>query len=161
MTAAELTAAIEGPAKEVGGSVDPALIKRLLRDIGLDLSAGRDDQYDIGKLPLLEYALEQAWANARTAESASASMLGWNRRLRSGRTRSTTSYRRPAGRGQTFVRQSRHPWRRPEDTRARFTLPANPGMLAVADTFAGPGARLIVTGDDATGCASPRSATKP
>ena len=27
-------------------------------------SGGRDDQYDIGKLPLLEYALEQAWAKA-------------------------------------------------------------------------------------------------
>ena len=64
MTAAELTKAIEGPARAVGGSVDPELTKRLLRDIGLDLIGGRDDQYDIGKLPLLEYALEQAWTKA-------------------------------------------------------------------------------------------------
>ena len=64
MTTKELTAAIEGPAKAVGGSVEPELTKRLLRDIGLDAAAGRADQYDIGKLPLLEYALEQAWSKA-------------------------------------------------------------------------------------------------
>ena len=30
-------------------------------------------------------------------------------------------------------------------------MPADPAMLAVAETFAGAGARLIVTGDDSTG----------
>ena len=65
MTADELTAAIEGPAKAVGGSVEPELTRKLLRDIGLDPTAAAHDQYDIGKLPLLEYALEQAWAKAK------------------------------------------------------------------------------------------------
>ena len=69
MTAAELTAAIEGPAKAVGGSVEPELTRKLLRDIGLDLTNGRADQYDIGKLPLLEFALEQAWARSKGPQS--------------------------------------------------------------------------------------------
>ena len=38
----------------------PSLTKKLIRDIGLDPASGRSDEYDIGKLPLLEYALEQA-----------------------------------------------------------------------------------------------------
>lgn len=36
----------------------------LLRDIGLEPTNTNADHYDIGKLPLLEYALEQAWAKA-------------------------------------------------------------------------------------------------
>ena len=44
MTTVDLTAAIEGPAKAVGGSVDPELTKRLLCDIGLHVSGGRNDQ---------------------------------------------------------------------------------------------------------------------
>jgi hypothetical protein len=62
MNEAELRDVIEGPPRELGASVDPELIKKLIRDIGLDPASGRSDEYDIGKLPLLEYALEQAWA---------------------------------------------------------------------------------------------------
>ena len=60
MSGEELKAAIEGPARAVGGQVHPDLTARLIRDIGLDMTAPQRDQYDIGKLPLLEYALEQA-----------------------------------------------------------------------------------------------------
>ena len=62
MNEAELRAVIQGPPKAIGASVDPELTKKLIRDIGLDPASGRSDEYDIGKLPLLEYALEQAWA---------------------------------------------------------------------------------------------------
>jgi hypothetical protein len=62
MNEAELRAVIEGPAKALGASIDPKLTQKLIRDIGLDPASGRSDEYDIGKLPLLEYALEQVWA---------------------------------------------------------------------------------------------------
>ena len=65
MNEAELRAVIEGPPKALGASVDPELTKKLIRDIGLDPASGRSDEYDIGKLPLLEYALEQAWAKRK------------------------------------------------------------------------------------------------
>src|SRR5262249_26802051 len=62
MNEAELRAIIEEPPKALGASVDKKLTERLIRDIGVDPGSGRSDEYDIGKLPLLEYALEQAWA---------------------------------------------------------------------------------------------------
>ena len=40
----------------MGAHVDADLTDGLLRDIGLDATSGRQDDYDIGKLPLLEYA---------------------------------------------------------------------------------------------------------
>ena len=114
MTAAELTAAIEGPAKAVGGSVDPELTKKLLRDIGLDLSGGRDDQYDIGKLPLLEYALEQAWAKADGGRIGLGQYAGLEQALEE---RANQIYDRlsprAAGRRQAPVRQPRHARRGP------------------------------------------------
>ena len=61
MNEAELRAVIEGPPKMLAASVDPKLTEKLIRDIGLDPASGRSDAYDIGKLPLLEYALEQTW----------------------------------------------------------------------------------------------------
>ena len=114
MTAAELTAAIEGPAKAVGGSVDPELTERLLRDIGLDLQRRRSDQYDIGKLPLLEYALEQAWAKAKDGRIG----LGQYAGPRAGARGAREQDLRPAaagaaGRRQAPVRQPRHARRGP------------------------------------------------
>ena len=50
----------QGPPKALGASVDTKLTEKLIRDIGLDPASGLSDEYDIGKLPLLEYALEQA-----------------------------------------------------------------------------------------------------
>ena len=109
MTADELTAAIEGPAKAVGGSVEPELTGRLLRDIGLDPSDRRDDQYDIGKLPLLEYALEQAWTKAERGRIG----LGQYARPGAGARGARQPDLRPAfpgaaGSGQEPVRQPRH-----------------------------------------------------
>jgi uncharacterized protein YjbI with pentapeptide repeats len=51
MNTAELTAAIEEPAKLTGLRLEPGLADRLLADIG----------QDAGNLPLLEFALEQLW----------------------------------------------------------------------------------------------------
>ena len=61
MNEAELRDIIEKPPRALGASVDPVLTKRLIRDIEIDPRPTTSDEYDIGKLPLLEYALEQAW----------------------------------------------------------------------------------------------------
>jgi hypothetical protein len=92
MATDELTEAIEGPAKAVGGRVDPELTKRLLRDIGLDPGGGGNGQYDIGKLPLLEYALEQAWANAEHGRIGLGQYRGLEQAWRSAPTGSTIGY---------------------------------------------------------------------
>ena len=68
MNGAELRDVIEGPPKALGASVNPELTRKLIRDIGLDPASGGSDEYDIGKLPLLEYALEQAWAKRTGAQ---------------------------------------------------------------------------------------------
>jgi WD40 repeat protein len=53
MTRAERRLAIEGPARVVGGSISPALVNRLLNDVG-------DDP---GQLPLLQHALMRTWGH--------------------------------------------------------------------------------------------------
>jgi len=42
------------------------LSDKLIRDIGLDPASGQSDEYDIGKLSLLEYALGQAVSRPRS-----------------------------------------------------------------------------------------------
>ena len=50
MNEAELRSVIEEPPGKLGASVDPELTNRLIRDIGLDPTSGRSNEYDIGKL---------------------------------------------------------------------------------------------------------------
>ena len=114
MNEAELRAVIEGPPKALGASVDKKLTEKLIRDIGLDPASGRSDEYDIGKLPLLEYALEQAWAK-RTGPR-----IGLRELFRArtgaggaGERALRPPVRRGAGGGQAPVRQPRHARRRP------------------------------------------------
>ena len=47
----DLAAAIQEPATAVGLTVDPPLLETLLDEVG----------HDLGKLPLLEYALKETW----------------------------------------------------------------------------------------------------
>ena len=150
MSAAELTDAIEGPARAIGSRVHPDLTARLIRDIGLDVTAGRDDQYDIGKLPLLEYALEQAWAKRKGAEIGLGQYAGLEQALeeRANQLYEHLSTAQQAAAKRLFVSLVT-PGEGREDTRARITLPADPTVQAVVETFAGGEARLIVTGDAA------------
>ncbi|MGE3295338.1 MAG: TIR domain-containing protein [Geminicoccaceae bacterium] len=155
MTKAELTAAIEGPAKALGGSVEPELTRKLLRDIGLDPANPGADHYDIGKLPLLEYALEQTWAKAKDRRLGLAHYAGLEQALEE---RANEIYvRLPADQQAAAKRlfvSLVTPGEGREDTRARITLATDPTLEQVAAAFTASDARLIVTGNDATGARS-------
>ena len=155
MTKSELTAAIEGPAKVVGGSVEPELTRKLLRDIGLDPADPGADHYDIGKLPLLEYALEQAWAKAKDGRLGLAHYAGLEQALEE---RANAIYDRlppdqQAAAKRLFVSLVT-PGEGREDTRARVTLSTDATVEQAASAFTASDARLIVTGDDAAGARS-------
>ncbi len=123
MTAAELRARSRGPAKAVGGQRASRADQAPLRDIGLDATSGRGDQYDIGKLPLLEYALEQAWAKRDRAGSALATMRAGAgaRGARQRSLRPALSPEQQAAAKRLFVSLVT-PGEGREDTRARITL---------------------------------------
>jgi hypothetical protein len=150
MSRQELEAAIEGPAKALGASVDPELTKRLIRDIGLDPKSGESGEYDIGKLPLLEYALEQAWAKRTEAKIGLAQYGGLEQALeeRANRLYDRLSAEEQAAAKRLFVSLVT-PGEGREDTRARIDMPKDAAMQSVIQTFAGTEGRLVVT--DETG----------
>ncbi|MFO1049166.1 MAG: toll/interleukin-1 receptor domain-containing protein [Geminicoccaceae bacterium] len=155
MTKAELTAAIERPAQVLGRSVEPELTTRLLRDIGLDPANPRTDHYEIGKLPLLEFALERAWNRAKDGHLGLAHYAGLEQALEE---RANAIYERllpdqRAAAKRLFVSLV-NPGEGREDTRARITLSADPTLESVTTAFTASDARLIVTGDDAAGARS-------
>ena len=151
MKEAELRDVIEGPPRALGASVDPELSKRLIRDIGLDPASGRSDEYDIGKLPLLEYALEQAWAKRTGPRVGLADYSGLEQALEE---RANTLYGRLSAEEQAAAKRLFvslvTPGEGREDTRARIDMPDDEAMQRVIQTFAGGEARLVVT-DEAGG----------
>ena len=151
MNEAELRDVIEGPSKALGASVDPELTKKLIRDIGLDPASGRSDEYDIGKLPLLEYALEQAWAKRTGAEIGLPQYSGLEQALEE---RANALYGRLSAEEQAAAKRLFvslvTPGEGREDTRARIDMPSDDLMRRVIQTFAGGEARLVVT-DEAGG----------
>jgi Novel STAND NTPase 1 len=151
MNEAELRGVIEGPPKTLGASVDPELTKRLIRDIGLDPASDRNDEYDIGKLPLLEYALEQAWAKRSGPRIGLPQYSGLEQALEE---RANTLYGRLSAEEQAAAKRLFvslvSPGEGREDTRARIDMPDDDAMRRVIKTFAGTEARLIVT-DEAGG----------
>jgi WD40 repeat protein len=155
MNEVELRDVIQRPAEAVGAQVNPALTKQLIRDIGLDPTSEQRDQYDIGKLPLLEYALEQAWVKRTGQEIGLSQYAGLEQALeqRANQLYEQLSPEQQAAAKRLFVSLV-NPGEGHEDTRARRTLSNDPAMLAVADVFAGTKARLIVT----SGAAGTRSA---
>ena len=146
MNEAELRAVIEGPAKALGASVDPKLTEKLIRDIGLDPASGRSDEYDIGKLPLLEYALEQAWTKRTGPRIGLENYSGLEQALeeRANSLFGRLSAEEQAAAKRLFVSLVT-PGEGREDTRARIDMPDDAAMRSVIQTFAGTEARLIVT----------------
>jgi hypothetical protein len=151
MNEAELREVIERPPTTLGARVDPELTQRLVRDIGLDPASGRSNEYDIGKLPLLEYALEQAWAKRTGPRISQAEYSGLEQALKD---RANALYDRlptehQAAAKRLFVSLVT-PGEGREDTRARIEMPDDEATRRVIQTFAGGEARLIVT-DEAGG----------
>jgi hypothetical protein len=143
MSRAELESTIVEPAKMVGLNFDPAqLVSRILDE------AGEDE----GMLPLLQYALKETWelreGNAITADSYARS--GGVReaiRLTAERTFDELSPDDQQAARKLFLRLVA-PGEGQEDTRARATIPDEPMLRRIVDQFAGPRARLLVTGSD-------------
>ena len=151
MSEAELREVIEGPPKALGASVDPELTKKLIRDIGLDPASGRADEYDIGKLPLLEYALEQAWAKRTGPRLGPENYSGLEQALEE---RANALYGRLSAEEQAAAKRLFvslvTPGEGREDSRARIDIPDDDATRRVIETFAGGEARLVVT-DEASG----------
>ncbi|ALG10576.1 NACHT and WD repeat domain-containing protein [Kibdelosporangium phytohabitans] len=62
MTAAELTAVIQGPAKAAGLRLAPGLVDVLLQDLGARTGSDKPDEtHDAGVLPLLSHTLLATW----------------------------------------------------------------------------------------------------
>ena len=148
MNEAELRAVVEGPAKALGASVDKKLTEKLIRDIGLDPASGQSDEYDIGKLPLLEYALEQAWTKRMGSRIGLENYSGLEQALeeRADALFGRLSAEEQAAAKRLFVSLVT-PGEGREDTRARIAMPDDVAMRSVIQTFAGSAARLIVTGE--------------
>ena len=151
MNEAELRDVIEGPPKALGARVDPELTKKLIRDIGLDPASGRSDEYDIGKLPLLEYALERSWAKRTGPRIGLENYSGLEQALEE---RANALYDRLSAEEQAAAKRLFvslvTPGEGREDTRARIDMPDDAAMRRVIQTFAGGEARLVVT-DEAGG----------
>jgi len=144
MNEAELRDVIEGPPKALGASVEPELTKKLIRDIGLDPASSRSDEYDIGKLPLLEYALEQAWAKRTGPRIGLENYFGLEQALdeRANALYGRLSAEEQAAAKRLFVSLVT-PGEGREDTRARIAMPDDAVMRSVVETFAGGDARLL------------------
>jgi hypothetical protein len=146
MNKEELEAVIEGPPKALGASVNNKLTEKLIRDIGLDPASGTSDGYDIGKLPLLEYALEQAWAKRTGPQIGLPQYAGLEEALEE---RANTLYSRLSAEEQAAAKRLFvslvTPGEGREDTRARIDMPDDAAMRSVIQIFAGAEARLIVT----------------
>ena len=148
MNEAELRAVVEGPSKALGASVDKKLTEKLVRDIGLDPASGRSGEYDIGKLPLLEYALEQAWARRTGSRIGLENYFGLEQAPEE---RANALYGHLSAEEQSAAKRLFvslvTPGEGREDTRARIDMPDDAAMRGVIQTFAGTEARLVVTNE--------------
>jgi hypothetical protein len=143
MPRSELERAIVEPTRKVGLAFDPpGLVQRILDE------AGEDE----GMLPLLQYALKETWAlregNAMTGDSYVRS--GGVReaiRITAERAFGALSAEDQQAARQLFLRLVT-PGEGQEDTRARAAMPAEPTQRKIVEQFAGPRARLLVTGSD-------------
>jgi WD40 repeat protein len=143
MSRAGLAAAIQGPAMAVGLTVDPLLLQELLDEVSDDL----------GKLPLLEYALKETWLR-REGKRLTLNAYGQAGRIDGAvakRANEIFAHLKPAEQSaarRLFVSLV-SPGEGREDTRARALYPEeDEAIRAVVREFSGPDARLLVTGED-------------
>jgi WD40 repeat protein len=143
MGRAGLAAAIQGPAMAVGLTVDPLLLQELLDEVSDDL----------GKLPLLEYALKETWLR-REGKRLTLNAYGQAGRIDGAvakRANEIFAHLKPAEQSaarRLFVSLV-SPGEGREDTRARALYPEeDEAIRAVVREFSGPDARLLVTGED-------------
>jgi energy-coupling factor transporter ATP-binding protein EcfA2 len=145
MPHSDLERTIVEPARKVGLAFDPpSLVQRILDE------AGEDE----GMLPLLQYALKEAWGlreperNIITGDSYTRS--GGVRqaiRITAERTFDDLSSEDQQAARQLFLRLVT-PGEGQEDTRARAAMPVEPAQLKIVAKFAGPKTRLLVTDFD-------------
>ena len=161
MTRGGAAAAIEGPAKAVGGSVHPDLTKRLIRDIGLDLTQRSATSTTSASCRCSNTRSSRLGPRRDGPEIGLGQYAGLEQALeeRANQLYDQLSPEQQAAAKRLFVSLVT-PGEGREDTRARITLPADPTTLAVVETFAGREARLIVTGEMLPAAARPRSATR-
>jgi len=143
MGRAGLAAAIQGPAMAVGLTVDPVLLEQLLDEVSDDL----------GKLPLLEYALKETWLR-REGKRLTLNAYGEAGRIDGAvakRANEIFAHLKPAEQSaarRLFVSLV-SPGEGREDTRARALYPEeDEAIRAVVREFTAPDARLLVTGED-------------
>ena len=139
----DLAAAIEAPATAVGLTVDPPLLAELLDEVGNDL----------GKLPLLEYALKETWRGregTRLTLNAYGQAGGIDGAIAK-RANDIFTHLRPAEQAaarRLFVSLVT-PGEGREDTRARAVYPAQDDAIrTIVHAFSAAEARLLVTGED-------------
>src|SRR5215475_5297192 len=138
-----LAAAIQEPATAVGLTVDPPLLAELLDEVCNDL----------GKLPLLAYALKETWRGregTRLTLNAYGQAGGIDGAVAK-RANDIYTHLRPAEQAaarRLFVSLVT-PGEGREDTRARAVYPAQDDAIrAVVHAFSAAEARLLVTGED-------------
>ena len=139
----DLAAAIQEPAMAVGLTVDPPLLAALLDEV----------YHDLGKLPLLAYALKETWRGregTRLTLNAYGQAGGIDGAVAK-RANDIYTHLRPAEQAaarRLFVSLVT-PGEGREDTRARAVYPAQDDAIrAVVDAFSAAEARLLVTGED-------------
>jgi tetratricopeptide (TPR) repeat protein len=139
-----LAAAICKPAEAVGLTVDPPLLETLVDEVCNDL----------GKLPLLEYALKETWRRRegkRLTLNAYGQVGGIDGAVaqRANQIFTSLSQDQQAAARRLFVSLVT-PGEGREDTRARAVYPEQDAAIAaVIDKFSAADARLLVTGEDA------------
>jgi energy-coupling factor transporter ATP-binding protein EcfA2 len=143
MLRSELEQTILEPAKKVGLTFDPPTLVQHILD-----EAGEDE----GMLPLLQYALKEAWlwreGNKLTGDSYARS--GGVReaiRLTAERTFDALSPADQQAARQLFLRLVT-PGEGQEDTRARAAMPVDQAQRKIVEQFAAQRTRLLVTGFD-------------
>ena len=139
-----LAAAIRKPAEAVGLTVDPPLLETLVDEVCNDL----------GKLPLLEYALKETWRR-REGQRLTLNAYGQAGGIdgavaqRANQIFTSLSQAQQAAARRLFVSLVT-PGEGREDTRARAVYPEqDDAIAAVIDKFSAADARLLVTGEDA------------
>jgi tetratricopeptide (TPR) repeat protein len=138
-----LTDAIRKPAEAVGLTVDPALLETLVDEVCNDL----------GKLPLLEYALKETW-HRREGQRLTLNAYGEAGGIdgavaqRANQIFTSLSQAQQAAARRLFVSLVT-PGEGREDTRARAVYPEqDEAIAAVINKFSAADARLLVTGED-------------